>query len=48
MSWVGSSPATAVTVTLSVMAALKFRDLEIIQQLKEKSTSRETLSLEIP
>lgn len=35
-----------VIVTLSVMTALEFRDLEITQQLKEKSTSRNTLSLE--
>lgn len=43
-----SQPVTAVIVTLSVMTALKFRDLEIIQQLKEKSTSRESFNLKIP
>lgn len=41
-----SQPVAAVTVTLSVVTALKFRDPEITQQLKEKSTSRETLSLQ--
>jgi len=35
---------TAVVVTLSVTTALKFRNLEITQQLQEVSTSREQLN----